>query len=90
MSGPRHNGSRLGSDNGPDRTPSDWFDIVGIETGTITKLALFVDISGSMTLNTVRASYNKFIGTCTAAGITVREESNQNEDWIEPFTGILA
>lgn len=71
-------------------TPSDWFDIVGIETGTITKLALFVDISGSMTLNTVLASYNKFIGTCTAAGITVREESNQNEDWIEPFTGILA
>ena len=71
-------------------TPSDLFDIVGIETGTITKLALFVDISGSMTLNTVLASYNKFIGTCTAAGITVREESNQNEDWIEPFTGILA
>ena len=77
-------------DNGSADNASDWFDIVGIQTGTITKLALFVDISGSMTLSTVAASYAKFIGTCTDAGITVRQESNQQEDWIEPFSGILA
>ena len=77
-------------DNGSAAAASDWFDIVGIETGSITKLALFVDISGSMTLSTVAASYAKFIGTCTDAGITVREESNKIEDWIEPFSGILA
>lgn len=77
-------------DQGIAENASDWFDIVGIQTGSITKLALFVDVSGSMTLSTVLASYNKFIGTCTAAGITVRQESNQQEDWIEPFSGILA
>ena len=77
-------------DQGSADNASDWFDIVGIQTGSITKLALFVDISGSMTLSTVAASYAKFIGTCTDAGITVRQESNQQEDWIEPFSGILA
>ena len=77
-------------DAGVAANASDWFDIVGIQTGTITKLALFVDVSGSMTLSTVLASYNKFIGTCTAAGITVRQESNSVEDWLEPFSGILA
>ena len=77
-------------DNGSADNASDWFDIVGIQTGSITKLALFVDISGSMTLSTVAASYAKFIGTCTDAGITVRQESNQIEDWLEPFSGILA
>ena len=77
-------------DQGSADNASDWFDIVGIQTGTITKLALFVDISGSMTLATVAASYAKFIGTCTDAGITVRQESNQVEDWLEPFSGILA
>jgi len=77
-------------DNGSADNASDWFDIVGIQTGTITKLALFVDVSGSMTLDTVAASYAKFIGTCTDAGITVRQETNQQEDWLEPFSGILA
>ena len=43
-----------------------------------------------MTLDTVAASYAKFIGTCTDAGITVRQESNSVEDWLEPFSGILA
>ena len=56
----------------------------------ITKLALFIDTSGSMDLNTIAASRAKFIGTCTANGITIREEDNGDEDWIEPFTGILA
>ena len=77
-------------DAGVAANASDWFDIVGIQTGTITKLALFVDVSGSMTLDTVAASYAKFIGTCTDAGITVRQESNSVEDWLEPFSGILA
>lgn len=77
-------------DAGVAANASDWFDIVGIQTGTITKLALFVDVSGSMTLDTVAASYAKFIGTCTDAGITVRQESNSIEDWLEPFSGILA
>ena len=38
-------------DSGSADNASDWFDIVGIQTGSITKLALFVDIS--MTLATV-------------------------------------
>ena len=77
-------------DNGDASEASDWFNIVGISTMNITKLAIFIDTSGSMDLNTVAASRAKFIGTCTDNGITIREEDNGDEDWLEPFTGILA
>ena len=77
-------------DGGDAAEASDWFNIIGISTMNITKLALFIDTSGSMNLATIAASRAKFIGTCTANGITIREEDNGDEDWIEPFTGILA
>ena len=77
-------------DGGDASEASDWFNIIGISTMNITKLALFIDTSGSMNLTTIAASRAKFIGTCTDNGITIREEDNGDEDWIEPFTGILA
>ena len=76
-------------DNGISTISSDWFGLVGLVTGTDTKVALFIDQSGSMVLNTVQTSYNRFLSSCTAANITVRVESNSAEDWVEPFTGIL-
>ena len=68
---------------------SDWFGIVGLQTGVDTRIGLFVDVSGSMTLSTVQASYNKFLSDCSTAGIEINPQTNSAEDWLEPFTGIL-
>lgn len=76
-------------DSGISTESSDWFGLVGLVTGTDSRVALFIDQSGSMTLATVQASYNRFIASCTAANIAIRTESNGAEDWVEPFTGIL-
>lgn len=76
-------------DNGVDGDRSDWFGIVGLQTGVDTRIGLFVDVSGSMTLSTVQASYNKFLSDCSTAGIEINPQTNAAEDWLEPFTGIL-
>ena len=76
-------------DDGVESDLSDWFGIVGLQTGVDTRIGLFVDISGSMTLSTVQASYNKFLSDCSTAGIEINPQTNSAEDWLEPFTGIL-
>lgn len=76
-------------DAGITTESSDWFGLVGLVTGTDTEVALFIDQSGSMTLATVQASYDRFIASCTAANVAIRTESNGAEDWVEPFTGII-
>lgn len=76
-------------DDGVEADRSDWFAVVGLQTGVDTEVALFVDISGSMTLSTVQESYDFFFERTAAAGIGVRTETNAAEDWIEPFTGLL-
>ena len=76
-------------DDGVGADLSDWFGIVGLQTGVDTRIGLFVDISGSMTLSTVQASYNKFLSDCSTAGIEINPQTNSAEDWLEPFTGIL-
>tara|TARA_Y100000022_G_scaffold33618_1_gene26855 strand:+ start:1756 stop:2610 length:855 start_codon:yes stop_codon:yes gene_type:complete len=76
-------------DEGNSENRSDWFGIVGLQTGVDTRIGLFVDVSGSMTLSTVQASYNKFLSDCSSAGIQINPQTNAAEDWLEPFTGIL-
>ena len=76
-------------DDGVVSDRSDWFGIVGLQTGVDTRIGLFVDVSGSMTLSTVQASYNKFLSDCSTAGIEINPQTNSAEDWLEPFTGIL-
>ncbi len=76
-------------DAGDVANRSDWFGIVGLQTGVDTRIGLFVDVSGSMTLSTVQASYNKFLSDCSTAGIEINPQTNSAEDWLEPFTGIL-
>lgn len=76
-------------DDGNIANRSDWFGIVGLQTGVDTRIGLFVDVSGSMTLSTVQASYNKFLSDCSTAGIEINPQTNSAEDWLEPFTGIL-
>ena len=73
-------------DNGNVSNRSDWFVICGLdqaEEGSVVSLA--VDTSGSMTLSTVRASYDLFISKVNAAGFTlVVNTTFPSERWIDP------
>lgn len=73
-------------DGGNVNFRSDWFNICGLETaspGSVVSLA--VDTSGSMTLNTVKASYNYFIERCAEANFPlVIDTTFPNERWIPP------
>lgn len=65
---------------------SDWFAICDIDTlPEGSSIALFIDTSGSMTLNTVRASYDAFVAKLNEKNITITTVTNSNEDWITPF-----
>lgn len=73
-------------DGGNTSSRSDWFRICGLEEaspGSVVSLA--VDTSGSMTLNTVRASYDYFIQRCNEAQFPlVIDTTFPNERWIPP------
>lgn len=63
---------RVNRDNGNVGSRSDWFSICNFGSlpyGTI--VSIWIDISGSMTLETVEASYNYFLQRCAAAGIEI-------------------
>ena len=65
---------------------SDWFAICDIDTlPEGSSIALFIDTSGSMTMSTVQASYNKFVAKLNEKNITITTVTNSNEDWITPF-----
>jgi len=75
--------STVNRDNGSPFFASDWFTICGLGTYPAnTLVSLFIDTSGSMTLRTVQASYNKFLADCQANNIIVAGNSqNQGERW---------
>jgi hypothetical protein len=78
-------------DGGNVANRSNWFSICGLNglpAGTVVSLA--VDTSGSMTLNTVRASYDWFISQCNTAGfILVVDTTFPNERWAPPHNKSL-
>ena len=72
-------------DGGDTSARSDWFAICNFQNlpyGTI--VSIWIDISGSMTLDTVEASYNYFLQRCATAGIEiVLSLSDSGERYIE-------
>ena len=81
--------SQVIRDNGTPPT-SDWYTICGIDQlPDGSKLALFIDTSGSMRLSTVQASYNLFKQKIQVRNMTIVEVFNGNENWILPFDTIL-
>ena len=63
---------KVNRDNGNSGNKSDWFAICNfgnLPYGTI--VSIWIDISGSMTLATVQASYNYFLTRCANAGIEI-------------------
>ena len=78
-------------DNGNSANASDWYTICNIDSiPDGSKVAMFIDTSGSMSMSTIQASYDLLVSKLNARGITIISVSNQNEDWITPFLTDLA
>jgi hypothetical protein len=84
--------SAVNRDNGNVGQRSDWFAICQLNTipsGSIISVA--IDTSGSMTLNTVRASYDYFLQRCADAGIEIVLNTTYNDErWIPPHNKDVA
>lgn len=77
-------------DEGNVSLRSDWYDLCGLDALPMhSSIALFVDNSGSMTTNTVRASYNYFMQRLQERSISVVVVENGDEDYITPFNRYL-
>ena len=73
-------------DGGDVNNTSDWYNICGLDAVPDgAKIAIFVDGSGSMTMGTVQASYDKLAAKLNERGISFITVTNSNEDWITPF-----
>ena len=73
-------------DGGTVADATDWYKICKIDDlPEGSSIALFIDTSGSMTLQTVRASYDAFVAKLNEKNITITTVTNNSEDWITPF-----
>lgn len=69
---------------------SDWYALCGLDlVPDNAHIALFIDTSGSMSLDTVKASYDLFMGKLAARGIQIVTVYNGEEDYITPFNAFL-
>ena len=77
---------QVNRDNGNAANATDWYKICNIDDlPEGSSIALFIDTSGSMTLNTVKASYDLLVSKLAEKNITITSVTNSNEDWITPF-----
>lgn len=77
---------QVNRDSGIVSNISDWYTICNIDNiPDGSKVAMFIDTSGSMTMSTIQASYNAFVEKLNARGITIITVTNSNEDWVTPF-----
>ena len=79
-------------DEGETQDASDWYTICDLSRFNSTGVdfvGLFIDVSGSMTLSTVRASYDRFLTDLSAANLTYCSVDDPNEDWITLFDTTL-
>ena len=81
---------RVNRDNNVAANASDWYTICNLDQiPNNSKVALFLDNSGSMTTSTVQASYDLLVSKLNARGITFITVENQSEDWISDFDTTL-
>ena len=77
---------RVNRDNNVAASASDWYTICNLDQiPNNSKVALFIDNSGSMTTGTVQASYDLLVSKLNARGITFITVQNSQEDWISDF-----
>jgi hypothetical protein len=73
-------------DQGLFQNRSDWFQICALSSlPPGSPVVVFIDTSGSMDIDTVRASHEYFLERCAEAGIGVISVYNTDEDYITPF-----
>ena len=77
-------------DDGNESNASDYYTICGLDTVPDGgKISIFVDNSGSMTTNTVRASINQLLLKLQHRNISIVVVENPSEDWISSFDTAL-
>jgi hypothetical protein len=77
---------QVNRDNGNPQLASDWYNICNIdELPEGSKIALFIDTSGSMTQATIQASFDLLVSKLSEKNISIITVTNPNEDWITPF-----
>ena len=77
---------RVNRDGGNASNVSDWYTICNLDKiPNNSKVALFIDTSGSMTMSTIQASYDLLVSKLNARGITFITVQNSQEDWISDF-----
>ncbi len=73
-------------DGGNAANATDYYKLCNIDSlPENSKIALFIDNSGSMTTDTVRASYDLLVSKLNEKNITIITVENGDEDWITPF-----
>ena len=76
---------------GNSSVTSDWYTLCGLDSlPDGSKVAIFIDGSGSMSMATIQASYDLLVSKLNARGITIITVTNNDEDWITPFLTDLA
>ena len=77
---------RVNRDEGVISDRSDWFDIVDLNRlARNSKIALSMDISGSMQKRTVQASFDLFMSNIRKNNLIIEEVEINDEDYISPF-----
>ena len=77
---------RVTRDNGNAASATDWYTLCNLDQiPNGSKVALFIDNSGSMTTAVVQASYDLLVSKLNARGITFITVQNSQEDWISDF-----
>lgn len=78
-------------DGGNTENATDYYELCNIDSlPENSKIALFIDNSGSMTTADIQASYDLLISKLNEKNITVITLENAEEDWITPFLTELA
>lgn len=78
-------------DGGITENATDYYELCNIDSlPENSKIALFIDNSGSMTTSTIQASYDLLVSKLNEKNITIITVENGNEDWITPFLTELA
>lgn len=90
-SDPLFNGPVLvNRDHGNPALVSDWYNICGLDrVPNHAHIALFIDTSGSLTMEVIQASYDLFMSKLAARGIQIVTVYDGNEDYITPFNQFL-
>ena len=78
-------------DGGNTENAVDYYELCNIDSlPENSKIALFIDNSGSMTTATIQASYDLLVSKLNEKNITIITVEDANEDWITPFLTELA